>query len=219
MPNEIRLDTHRIRSSSFLNLRYTGLPLSRSIDSSAVRRTASIAALLEDLPWSWVSSDIGNKECTAGEGPEKDTRPSRVFPTSAFCHITLTSKILLRVSLLCCLPFRFTAFSLRVLKYHIFCLASSMALGLDSSGLTSTAFLDARHFSSDVLHTPSTPQSQQFTQSTGLMMDRMRDACMTPDLSPAVSASTICASKTYIFFFFLEQLVLSSGPSAQSRFG
>lgn len=68
IPNEIRWVTHRIRSSSFLNLRYTGLPLSRSIDSSAVRRTASIAALLKDLPWSWVSLGIETSECAAKGG-------------------------------------------------------------------------------------------------------------------------------------------------------
>ena len=58
MSKEIRWVTHQIRSSSFFSLRYTGLPLSCSIDLSAIHRTASIAALLEGLPQSWVSLSI-----------------------------------------------------------------------------------------------------------------------------------------------------------------
>jgi hypothetical protein len=62
-PNEISRVTHRIRSSSVFNLRYTRLPLSCSMHSSAVRRIASISSLLGCMPPSWVSRDIEMNEC------------------------------------------------------------------------------------------------------------------------------------------------------------
>src|SRR5258708_33929219 len=93
-----------------------------------------------------------------------------------------------------------------------------MTLSLESSGLTSTIFLDPRHLSSDIPHAPNMSHGQLFSQNTSLLMDCMQDTCMTPDSSPAVSASTtICTWKTSLFSP-LERVVFSHRSSAYSRF-
>src|SRR5258708_12685025 len=93
-----------------------------------------------------------------------------------------------------------------------------MTLSLESSGLTSTVFLDPRHLSSDIPHAPNMSHGQLFSRNTSLLMDRMRDTHMTPDSSPAVSASmTICTWKTSLFSP-LECVVFSHRSFAYSSF-
>ncbi len=93
-----------------------------------------------------------------------------------------------------------------------------MTLSLESSGLTSTIFLDPRHLSLDIPHAPNMSHGQLFSWNTSLLMDCMQDMCMTPDSSPVVSASmTICTWKTSLFSP-LECVVFSHRSSAYSCF-
>jgi hypothetical protein len=150
--------------------------------SSAIRRSASIALLYGGVPLSWVSSDIGIFECVTKEGLvkdaiEKEAHLSHVFLPLAFYHVAITRKI------------------------------TSMALGFEPSGLTSTTFL-----SSDVLHTPNSSHGQIFNRNN-MLMDRIHDTYMTPDTSSMVCVSTIiCALKSSVPFC-PEHTVLSSGAS------
>jgi hypothetical protein len=148
------------------------------------------------------------KKCLVQAGLEKNARPlffgdSFFLPHACIIASFFSSPILFSLSL-------------RVLRYHLFCFAS-MDLSLDSSGLSSTTLLGATrvHLASNLVHTPNKSHGQFFNPNTSLLVDRMHNACMTPDSSPVVSAPmTICASKSSHPLPLLERVVFSSRASA-----
>jgi len=95
------------------------------------------------------------------------------------------------------------------LSCFLYCLAS---MDLDSSGFSGTTFLDGRHLTTDIPHTPTLNAShgQLFSQNTSLLMGCTHDMHMTSDSSPLVSALIICISKMSGYFFFCQSMLSPS---------
>jgi hypothetical protein len=168
--------------------------------SSAVRRSARIFWLL-----SWVSLGIGANERVTLEGLEKDARHSHILSTFAFLPYHCSVSFLIKSPLL-------------LVWLSCNCVFCHTSMALDSSGLSNTALLNARHLTSDLLHSPNTSHGQFFNRSN-LLVDRTHDMYMTPDASPVVRTSmTICALKPPVLIY-TEYTVLPSGASAYSRIG
>lgn len=163
--------------------------------SSAVRRSARIFWLL-----SWVSLGIrANERVTL----EKDARHSHILSTFAFLPYHCSVSFLIKSALL-------------LVWLSCNCVFCHTSMALDSSGLSNTALLNARH--SDLLHSPNTSHGQFFNRSN-LLVDHTHGMYMTPDASPVVSTSmTICALKPPVLIC-TEYTVLPSGASAYSRIG
>ena len=73
-------------------------------------------------------------------------------------------------------------------------------MALEASSFSNLGLPDARNSLSNLLRTPTTPQSHTFSQNTSLLSDRTH---ILPDSSPIVHNLIICATELYGRFFSL----------------
>lgn len=185
--------THWSRSSSVFMRMYTGLPLSCSMRSSAIRNIVSIISSRLDLPLSRVSSGIG-KMSVGSLSLKRDARLALFFDSCFLPHPFPHT-----LSLYCLYhPLAICRFLQPALQGFLLRLAH---MDFESSGLLSTELLDERHLTSELLCTPTSSHSL-FNRNASLLSDRMRDTHMTPDSSPMVSAPTIVCASISSFYPF-----------------